>query len=50
MLPGRPQDSEREDVFTVRFDSVDLWGERTADGEPPYDVFIDLYERYLEPV
>ena len=50
VLPGRPQDSEREDVFTVRFDSVDLWGERTSDGEPAYDVFIDLYERYLEPV
>lgn len=49
VLPGQPEDSRREDLFTVRFDSVDLWGDRTANGEPAYDLYIDLCESYLEP-
>jgi nitrile hydratase len=38
----------REPCYTVRFDSVELFGDRTADGEPPYVLLIDLWERYLE--
>ncbi len=49
VLPGEPADSQREDYFTVRFDSVDLWGDRARDGEPAYDLYIDLCESYLEP-
>lgn len=49
VLPGQPADSRREDYFTVRFDSVDLWGDRSAVGEPAYDLYIDLCESYLEP-
>jgi nitrile hydratase subunit beta len=37
-----------EPVYTVRFSSVDLFGDRSSDGEPPYVVLIDLWERYLE--
>lgn len=49
VLPGKPEDSELEDYFTVRFDSVDLWGDRAGEGEPAYDLYIDLCESYLEP-
>jgi hypothetical protein len=35
-------------VYTVRFSSVDLFGERSGDGEPSYVLLIDLWERYLE--
>ena len=49
VAPGEPIDGAREDVFTVRFDSVDLWGDRADDGEPGYDVFIDLCDSYLAP-
>lgn len=49
VVPGQPEDSEREDYFTVRFDSLDLWGDRSDKGEPPYDLYIDLLESYLEP-
>jgi len=49
-LPGtRTSDNQTETVYTVRFDSIDLFGDRTADGEPPYDLLIDQWERYLEP-
>jgi nitrile hydratase len=41
-------DDEREPVYTVRFASVDLFGDRTDQGEPPYVLLIDLWERYLE--
>jgi nitrile hydratase len=49
VLPGEAEDSEREDYFTIRFESVDLWGDRAAEGEPAYDLYIDLCESYLEP-
>ena len=49
-LPGtRPGDDRTETVYTVRFDSTDLFGDRTGDGEPPYDLLIDQWESYLEP-
>jgi hypothetical protein len=35
----------REAEYTVEFSSVDVWG--TTD-EPPFRVFVDLYEHYLE--
>lgn len=45
-----PDANETETIYTVRFDSVDLWGDRSAEGEPPYELFIDLWQSYLEPV
>ncbi len=33
-------------VYTVRFDSQELWGERAS---PRDIVYIDLWEEYLEP-
>jgi nitrile hydratase subunit beta len=38
----------REPCYTVQFSSLDLFGDRTGDGEPAYVVLIDLWERYLE--
>jgi nitrile hydratase subunit beta len=35
-----------EAVYTVRFTSHDLWG---GMDEPPFAVFVDLWEGYLEP-
>jgi nitrile hydratase len=35
-----------EAVYTVQFDSSELWGER--DGEQDFDLLIDLWESYLE--
>ena len=46
MVPG-PRSDERETVYTVEFDAVDLFG----DGEPAdgrHTVLVDLFERYLE--
>jgi len=44
--PGVPMSPEvLEPVYTVRFDSVDLWGEQD---EPAFDLFIDLWQSYLE--
>lgn len=44
--PGAPRTPEVfEPVYTVRFDSVDLWGEQD---EPGFDLFIDLWQGYLE--
>ena len=37
-----------EAVYTVGFDSNDLWGDRSAGGETPFEVMIDLWESYLE--
>jgi nitrile hydratase beta subunit len=48
LSPEAPLDSNPEPVFTVRFDSIDLWGERTPEGEPGYDLYIDLFQSYLE--
>lgn len=48
-IPHMPRDSDHaEAVYTVRFDSVELWGDRSADGEPGYELFIDLWQSYLE--
>lgn len=48
-LPGtRWSQNVVETVYTVRFSSIDLWGDRSDDGEPPYDLFIDLWQSYLE--
>ena len=46
-VPGEDP-SVLEPVYTVRFDSTDLFGDRTADGEPAYELYIDLWERYVE--
>jgi len=35
-----------EAVYTVQFDSSELWGER--DDEPDFDLLVDLWESYLE--
>jgi nitrile hydratase len=35
-----------EAVYTVQFDSSELWGE--PDAEPGFDLLIDLWESYLE--
>lgn len=35
-----------EAVYTVQFDSSELWGE--LDAEPAFDLLIDLWESYLE--
>jgi nitrile hydratase len=44
--PGAPRTDEMfEAVYTVKFDSVDLWGEQD---EPAFDLFIDLCQGYLE--
>ena len=45
-VPGSADDLEC--VYTVRFSSVDVFGDRSGDGEPPYVLLIDLWERYLE--
>jgi len=45
-LPGGPASSDvREPVYTVRFGSIDLWGEQD---EPAFDLLIDLWQSYLE--
>jgi nitrile hydratase subunit beta len=36
-----------EPVYTVEYRSTDVWGASTA--EPPYAIFVDLWESYLEP-
>lgn len=38
-----------ETVYTVRFDSTDLWGDQADAGQPPFELMIDLWDRYLEP-
>jgi len=48
-VPGaRPGDESLEPVYTVMFDSTDLWGDQQADGEAPFELLIDLWESYLE--
>ncbi len=48
-VPGLPADErEVEPVYTVRFASVDLFGDQSAMTEPPHVLLIDLWERYLE--
>jgi nitrile hydratase beta subunit len=37
-----------EAVYTVQFDSSELWGDQRSEGEPPFDLVIDLWESYLE--
>ncbi len=46
-VPGvRPGDGEVEPVYTVCFASEELWG---PCDEPPFELLIDLWDRYLEP-
>lgn len=48
-VPGtRFSANQTEPVYTVRFSSVDLWGDRVDEGEGEYDLFIDQWESYLE--
>lgn len=37
-----------EAVYTVQFDSCELWGDQRSEGEPAFDLLIDLWESYLE--
>lgn len=37
-----------EAVYTVQFDSSELWGDQRGEGEPPFDLLVDLWESYLE--
>jgi nitrile hydratase beta subunit len=44
--PGAPRSPDMfEPVYTVVFDSVELWG---AQNEEPFDLIIDLWQDYLE--
>jgi nitrile hydratase len=49
LLPDVSNGSDTvEPVYTVSFDSVDLWGDQTGAGEQPFVVLIDLWQSYLE--
>jgi len=49
-VPGTgPGEEAAEPVYTMRFASTDLWGDRADDDEPAFTVLVDLWERYLEP-
>jgi Nitrile hydratase beta subunit len=45
-LAGYRQHTTIEPVYTVRFESIDVWGPRHS--EPPYALHVDLWESYLE--
>jgi len=45
-VPDGPNLGGTEVEYTVGFASADLWG---ATAEPPFSVFLDLFEHYLEP-
>jgi nitrile hydratase len=47
-LAGYRQNAVIETVYTVRFESTTLWGERPT--EAPFAIHVDLWESYLEPV
>jgi nitrile hydratase len=47
-VPDADDEDDVEPVYTVRFSSMDLFGDQTEAGEPPYVLLIDLWERYLE--
>jgi hypothetical protein len=47
-VPDAADENDVEPVYTVRFSSVDLFGDQTEAGEPPYVLLIDLWESYLE--
>jgi nitrile hydratase subunit beta len=47
-LAGYRPNTVIEPVYTIRFESADVWGERSA--EPPFTIHVDLWESYLEPV
>jgi len=47
-VPDAADEDDVEPVYTVRFGSVDLFGDQTETGERPYALLIDLWERYLE--
>jgi hypothetical protein len=47
LVPGGP-DGHFEAIYTVQFDSSELWGDQRAEGEPAFDLVIDLWESYLE--
>ncbi len=46
-LAGYRQNTVIEAVYTVRFESTDVWGERPT--EAPFALHVDLWESYLEP-
>ena len=37
-----------EPVYTVRFESLDMWGERGD--EPPFAIHVDMWQSYLDPL
>ena len=45
--PGA-EEGPLEAVYTVSFASTDLWGDQSDSGEAPFELLIDLWERYLE--
>ncbi|MCU1496267.1 MAG: nthB [Acidimicrobiales bacterium] len=48
-VPGLPAGEVAvEPTYTVRFSSVDLFGDGTPRDEPPHVLMIDLWERYLQ--
>jgi nitrile hydratase beta subunit len=51
VVPGAPSGERSvEPVYTVEFDSVDLFGDREASGvDRSHTILIDLVERYIEP-
>jgi nitrile hydratase beta subunit len=48
--PSTPggDDGPFEAIYTVQFDSSELWGDQRNEGELPFDLVIDLWESYLE--
>lgn len=48
-VPGtHPGQNQAEPVYTVRFASTDLFGDHSNEGQPPYELYIDLWQSYLE--
>ena len=43
---ARGQAPQPQSLYTLRFDSAELWGK---DGEPGSAVYVDLWEEYLGP-
>lgn len=46
-VPGG-DDGPVEAIYTVQFESSELWGDQRDEGEPAFDLVIDLWESYLE--
>jgi nitrile hydratase len=43
-------DRTTQPLYRVRFPAMELWGPGQATAEGPFEVSVDLWESYLEPV